>query len=152
MGKQTAVTWRDLRIGQFTFWDLFLYERQDPYIGSAYAWLKRAGTARQDFHDLSEPERDELSRIQAVHAKMWRTLFNRPAVRVEYVTPYNAKYLGHCYQLFIPRFGIPVDWSERKFTDVKFGKPYGVAQRGKRIPKHLLMEIQNEMFARLPNP
>ena len=148
--KLAALSYKELKIGEFQYWNLYLYERQNPHIGSAYAWLKRPGN-NQRFCELSEWEQEELERIGKNHTNALEKLLNvRPFV--ECIAPLNTRYKGHAYQLLIPRYEGPVTFDGLTFLDASWGEPYGSFMRAKPINRKTLLELQNQMFARFPNP
>lgn len=49
------------KIKVYQFWELFLHERQFPYLGRCYAWAKRGDA--QKFTDMSPEEGEELITI-----------------------------------------------------------------------------------------
>jgi len=147
MTKQ-EVSWQRLELGRgnFASWRLFLYDRQNPHIGSAYAVLRRP--AKCGFEDVSPSALTELQRIQQNYSRALHLVFG--SHHMEYVAPHNAKY-EQPYQLFIPRYKGPRLYAVGSFYDAHFGKPYGSFPRARRVSEEQLLKIHNILFGYFPN-
>ena len=55
------MSYEQFKVKVYSLWDLFLHERQFPYLGRCYAWAKRKNA--QKFTDMTLEEVGELMTI-----------------------------------------------------------------------------------------
>lgn len=100
------------KIKSYNYWDLYLHEHQNPYVGRCYAWAKRP--AANLVGDMTTDERDELfDFIIPQWEKAANNLFkmDRP----------NVSCLGneapHLHWHLIPRYHSPREVEGHTFFD-----------------------------------
>lgn len=129
------------KIKVYDNWDLYMHEKQYPYIGRVYAWAKRKEANLTT--NMSKPEREELfEKIIPEWDKAILKLFNRDW--------HNIASLGntspHLHWHLIPRYK-----SEREFYGLKFidpnpkgnYAPYPKMNIKEAILQQIKLDIQN---------
>ncbi len=126
-------------IKKYKFWELYLYEKQFPYIGRCYAWAKRpeAETAK----DMRPHETFELHHIiYQEWNKAIQTLFQHDTDNLSIM----CNETRHLHAHFIPRYKTPRTNRYLKFTDQNFGHNYAPYQQPK-LHLEFLMKIKEDI-------
>ncbi len=132
-----------LKIKSYDLWDLFLHEKQFPYIGRCYAWAIRDGAVKVT--DMNAPERGEL------FSKIIPAWNNAVAELFKHDWP-NVAILGneapHLHAHLIPRYRSPRNFYGIEFIDPNPKGNYSPYPK-KKIDLEILLQIKEEMQAQL---
>lgn len=111
------------KIKDFEFWTLYLYNKNQYYLGRSSAWLKRAGEM-QNIGSTTINEWIELRTVSIVYAgaieRLWGITFTNDSL----LGNEFHQHRGHLHMHMIPRFSEPVLFAGHEFRDEQWGKDY----------------------------
>ncbi len=133
------MSYEQFKVKVYSLWDLFLHERQFPYLGRCYAWAKRENA--QKFTDMTLEEVGELMTIVQAWDRTIRELYHHDWP--------NLSILGneapHLHAHLIPRYH-----SLRNFEGIEFVDPNPQGNWSpyprKEIPLETLLKIKNDIL------
>jgi len=131
------------KIKEYSLWDLFLHEKQFPYVGRCYAWAKR-DDAKQ-VTDMSFAEREELfSTILPDWDKSVSELFNHDWANVAIL----GNTTPHLHVHLIPRYHSPITVAGIEFIDPNPQGNYAPYPK-KSLPLEFLLKIKEDITEKL---
>jgi diadenosine tetraphosphate (Ap4A) HIT family hydrolase len=132
-----------LKIKEYKYWDLFLHERQYPYIGRCYASAKRKEADL--VVDMNEEESEELFfHVIPQWNNAVKKLFN--------CSRSNVSCLGnswnHLHWHLIPRYSSPRNFYGIEFIDPNPSGNYSPYDK-KEIKEDILLKIKQDILKEL---
>lgn len=126
-----------LHLADGTFWKIGLHPSQ-VYLGRSVVLLRRHV---EDFFDISEPERTELTEIGISYREALRRLFLPD--QLNYAVLGNI--VPHVHMHVIPRYATPRDFSGVIFNDANWGKNYAPYDTKFTVPDNVMQGIRTEI-------
>lgn len=135
-----------LIVKEFRYWTLSI-NREQRYLGRAYAWLVREG-GMQRFSEITDEEMTELRVLMKEYESAVAKLFAPDFMNYCWLANLFAQHGGHGHMHFIPRYKEPRTFAGIEFVDGRWGKNFTPYEEYEP-PEDILFAIRDALRAEL---